>query len=496
MKNIKTVILTIVAVFSSVTQLYAFDGLNAINNELYTKDTLAPEPLFSSPSYQEAKTWYLPDYQGNISSGGIAEDKDKKPNTSNNCVSFNGDGSGHSYIENPDLAAYTCSGPQNMANRVKCYYDCTCKAAVSITTGWKCDKYCESKCVARSCASGYMLSGSNCICATTCNHKVTSKPANSSYTYETCTACGNSSQIQSGWSCNSGYTQSGSSCICAKSCSDKVTTKPANSSYTYETCTACGSSTSIKSGWNCNSEYTKSGSSCICATTCSDKVTAKPANSSYTYENCTACGITSSIKKGWTCDQGYTQSGSTCVAACSLPTCTNITTKPANSSFVTGPCTDCSGTQTVNSGWTCNQGYTKVGNTCTTCIIYFSDNTIDGTLVSRKTPVGIVIDNFVVSIYDWAAAYSGVKSTSFYTRDNVSNWRVPTMGEMKIIYTHKAQINSCMSYLQASQMSTGWYWTRDIKPNDIYVDEFNMTTQASNLNNPSASNRVRLVKTR
>ena len=311
-----------------------------------------------------AKLWFLPDYQENIS-GGINDDKDKKPNVPNNCASFNGDGSGKTYIQNPDFDAYTCSGPISMANKVKCYYGCKCKTTVSITTGWKCDKYCDSKCVARSCAADYTLSGGNCVCAKTCTNKVTTKPANSTYTYETCTACGTTSQIQSSWTCNSGYTKSGSTCVCATTCSDKITTKPNNSTFTYENCTACGTTTSIKSSWTCNSGYTKSGSTCVCATTCSDKITTKPDNSSYVTETCNACGTVSTIKTSWKCDPGYSKSGESCTANCTLPNCTSITTKPANSHYVTSSCTDCNGTKTINSSWACDTGYSKSGSTCT-----------------------------------------------------------------------------------------------------------------------------------
>ena len=56
---------------------------------------------------------------------------------------------------------------------------------------------------------------------------------------------------------------------------------------------------------------------------------------------------------------------SNCKANCSLPDCKDrITTKPANSSFTTSSCTDCSGTHTINTGWSCNSGYKKCDGTC------------------------------------------------------------------------------------------------------------------------------------
>ena len=79
----------------------------------------------------------------------------------------------------------------------------------------------------------------------------------------TCTYFGDcKSKIQS-WSCKSGYKQSGNGCVCATSCNNTVTSKPANSYYTTSNCTACGVSKTINTGWVCNSGYYKSGSSCL-----------------------------------------------------------------------------------------------------------------------------------------------------------------------------------------------------------------------------------------
>ena len=79
----------------------------------------------------------------------------------------------------------------------------------------------------------------------------------------TCTYFGDcKSKVQS-WSCNSGYKQSGNGCVCATSCNNTVTSKPANSYYTTSNCTACGVSKTINTGWACNSGYYKSGSSCL-----------------------------------------------------------------------------------------------------------------------------------------------------------------------------------------------------------------------------------------
>ena len=94
--------------------------------------------------------------------------------------------------------------------------NCHNQNAVSIPSNAFCSSYysdCSSKCSAWKCNSGYKQSGNSCVCATSCNNTVTSKPANSYYTTSNCTACGVSKTINTGWACNSGYYKSGSSCL-------------------------------------------------------------------------------------------------------------------------------------------------------------------------------------------------------------------------------------------------------------------------------------------
>ncbi len=51
--------------------------------------------------------------------------------------------------------------------------------------------------------------------------------------------------------------------------------------------------------------------------------------------------------------------------SCTLPDCKNtVSNKPSNSSYTTTSCTDCSGSHTINTGWSCNSGYEKSGNDC------------------------------------------------------------------------------------------------------------------------------------
>ena len=101
--------------------------------------------------------------------------------------------------------------------------NCHKQNAVSIPSNAYCSSYysdCSSKCSAWKCNSGYKQSGNSCVCATSCNNTVTSKPANSYYTTSNCTACGVSKTINTGWACNSGYYKSGSSCLKSSSGED------------------------------------------------------------------------------------------------------------------------------------------------------------------------------------------------------------------------------------------------------------------------------------
>ena len=298
---------------------------------------------------------------------------------------------------------YTGSIPTNAtATKETCV---ACGVSKSIVTGWTCDTgymkvggTCEkiidcsshtltscpshancSQCTDNSgkttykfesCTSEYTLSGGVCVCAKTCADVVTTKPANSTFMTETCTACGVSSTIKTGWVCNNGYNRSDNSCVCAKTCADTYTGSiPANATADTEVCTACGVSSTIKTGWTCNSGYVKSGNSCVCAKTCADTYTGSlPDNAYYTTETCTACGINTTIKTGWACNSGYHKSGSSCV--CDV-TCndTYTGTKPTNASWVYGNCTACGVTTKIKTDYECYAGYEGSDCHCaTTCI--------------------------------------------------------------------------------------------------------------------------------
>ena len=129
------------------------------------------------------------------------------------------------------------------------YADC-CHLKTSVQTPYGCEKTYD--CCSSKCEKAY---SDNCRNR---NAVIAKCPDNATCTYFA--DC--KSKVQS-WSCNSGYKQSGNGCVCATSCNNTVTSKPANSYYTTSNCTACGVSKTINTGWACNSGYYKSGSSCL-----------------------------------------------------------------------------------------------------------------------------------------------------------------------------------------------------------------------------------------
>ena len=380
---------------------------------------LEPASLISGNGYQLAKTWFLPDWQSNTRSYNTSSDSDDKGGGD----SFNpGDNTDRCSIygfqapDAVDASLYTCTtvypvtgltcydncacksdfkyttancsaGAGKKLSGRSCggkYENCVCKPTVTVSTGEKCDLYCENACVEKSCKPSVNLgTGEECsercasntgICtATKCKASVSydtskgeycaekcasnssvctkkgcnkickdtftgSAPANGYITTQSCSDCSGSYTIKTGWACNNGYHAAGNSCIadCTRSCYDKFTgSAPANASFTTEICSDCSGSYTIKTGWACNSGYTKSGSGCVCATTCSDKITTKPANSSYTTSICTACGVSKTINTGWICNSGYANTDS---YWCSKPQTTDCSTLGYNKTD--SACTD------------------------------------------------------------------------------------------------------------------------------------------------------------
>ena len=187
------------------------------------------------------------------------------------------------------------------------------------------------------------------------------------YTLSSCpsgaTSC---SSCQSGSStkykingCKSGYVVSVNTCVDNPCTGFDLTSCPANGF-----CSSCLSGTANKYKLNsCSSEYKLSGDSCVCATTCKDTATV-PANATAVKETCTACGVDTEIITGFTCNDGYVKSGNSCVAA----TCGSYgytSTKPSTGTI----CADSHFVKLGASTGTCYSGCTS----CESLGIFFSN---------------------------------------------------------------------------------------------------------------------------
>ena len=139
------------------------------------------------------------------------------------------------------------------------YENCVCKQTVTVSTGEKCDLYCENACVEKSCKPSVSLgTGEECSehCASS-SGTCTAKKCKASVSYNTSKGeyCAEKCASNSGVCTKKG---------CNKICKDKFTgSAPTNGYITTENCSDCSGSYTIKTGWACNSGYHKSGSSCI-----------------------------------------------------------------------------------------------------------------------------------------------------------------------------------------------------------------------------------------
>ena len=208
---------------------------------LFSASDVSAASTDNQSSYQTAFLYFLPDYQpktdeaedrgcvklgytytrSNCAAPRILKDKCPVGNFYKTCYCAGSPTcTGSTSSSNP----YPSSTGASSTNCTNCpgdkLYTWTCSASScsaytlsSCPSHGYCSQCCSGKYKLDSCASGYELSGGSCSCSTTCTDKVSSKPANSSYTTSSCTACGVTTTIKTGWSCNSGYTKSGDSCV-------------------------------------------------------------------------------------------------------------------------------------------------------------------------------------------------------------------------------------------------------------------------------------------
>ena len=165
------------------------------------------------------------------------------------------------------------------------YEKCVCPAKVELTCpNDTCTKTCDGNCITKSCtptanqtgctngtqACDDGCCGTNRKCCIPCTNKITSKPANSSYTYSSCTDGEGSKQIQTGWVCNPGYHEKNGDC--EKDCPiDNCSAYTLASCPTNGNCSTCNKTaqdcskdTQTKYRLDsCKSGYKISGNSCI-----------------------------------------------------------------------------------------------------------------------------------------------------------------------------------------------------------------------------------------
>ena len=282
--------------------------------------------------------------------------------------------------------------------------ECVCPPTVTSTNpNDECEEYCEGNCIKMTCkpsdddagcTNGTKYCDDGCgnftrKCCVACTDLVTSKPANSSYTYTTCTDGTGSHRIQSGWTCNSGYHESNGSCVqncIANSCAGyELTYCPANVE-----CTSCSKQTSNCEGGDtyyaisgCKDGYHDQNGTCVahsfsCPSGSQEaKCSATQAQTGTQAKTC-SCGATSATEFCYVCrdksceEQGKKDcngkciekteccngcptgqecSNGTCVPSCEPNTCEGFT------ETVCPEGTNCETCQIV--GNDCNKGETK-----------------------------------------------------------------------------------------------------------------------------------------
>ena len=378
-------ILTLALGFSSNVFLYhsawALDALPD-NNSSFTH-TLELKPI--PHNYQLAKATFLPDRYDDL---GLSDyDSIKSIQPDRNCESYtlsscpSGGLCERCPFDVRKFRAYACTAPYLMSNG-----DCICPAETPlIYPNDKCTLYCGSRCIQKTCTpsankTNCTNSTQNCDngcgqntrkCCVPCTHKLTSKPANSSYTYCSCTDDSGTKQIQCGCTCNAGYHLKNGTCgsggICEKDCIANTC-----SGYTLATCpahancTSCSKQTTGCTGGGtvfkmtgCQSGYHQSGNSCVAhsytcpsgyqASSCSSSqtqtgTTSKKCSCGAASGTCYACRAKTCEEKGQKTCNGSCIATSECCGGC-----------PSGQKCSNGTCIKkvetCFGSTSCQSGW-------------------------------------------------------------------------------------------------------------------------------------------------
>ncbi len=309
---------------------------------------------------------------------------------------------------NGDIACYKCScscdstykwddsnkGTATLSNQCcngkykTCTSSCTAVTIPANATGTtQCTGCGTTVYTAWACNTGYVKIGNECK-----KYYGSCTAANSSYKTTNSGYCGCSEVPNL-------YTSSGGKLTCYSGCNtlclsgsypytakSNATMSGACTGYRGTSASTCSSQGTYYSGFTCNSGYCRSGD--VCYAWCNQSSypyhsSSKPSNSTVSGNTCKGrwgtnqgnCSASSEITyySDFTCNSGYCKSGTACYTVCSTSTYGYTTANQPANSTLTGACTGytgtsgstCSGSSSTRySGFTCNSGYVKVGNTC------------------------------------------------------------------------------------------------------------------------------------
>ena len=333
---------------------------------------------------------------------------------------------------------------------------------MTVSTGEKCDLYCENACVEKSCKPSVSLgTGEECSehCASS-SGTCTAKKCKASVSYNTSKGeyCAEKCASNSGVCTKKG---------CNKICKDKFTgSAPTNGYITTGSCSDCSGSYTIKTGWACNSGYHKSGSSCIadCTRTCYDSYTGTlPANAQYTTKSCSDCSGSYTIKTGWSCKSGYTKSGSSCVASCKVGDIL-YSDKTCSSSKVSGK--TAIGIVAYKNAYTRTaislEETTKVWSTISEdliCATNYTSAEKAKTHTSGKISTSCISGRTSHPAGEYCYSYAA-PGASGAPLGGGGQWYLPAAGEWYLIKNNISTINSGLSKLSKSSMTGGMaHWS-------------------------------------
>ena len=275
------------------TCFYGSNALAAGNSApLASHNFFTPELKPSPDSFKLAKSTFLPETYDDLGLSGLHNTK--YDFNKNDCSAYplKSCPSGSKCDKCPVGAGYrlnSCTSPYILSGGT-----CACPATVTLTfANDKCIKYCDKKCIEKVCAaktdSAFCTNGTQSCdngcggtfkCCIACTDTVTTKPANSSYTYSSCKDDDGTKNIQTGWTCNAGYHKYGDN-LCDKDCNVTncagftLTSCPANGTCSTCTKTAANCSTDGKMYKldSCATGYSKSGDACVKApATCQEYI--------------------------------------------------------------------------------------------------------------------------------------------------------------------------------------------------------------------------------